>query len=84
MTVPSGPIVIADGSVSEPFRTWGNALERRVDRLTPIVGSGSPEGVVDAPQHSEYINSSGTAGNIKWIKLQSDIGGDPKKGWVQL
>jgi hypothetical protein len=78
--LPETPIVLADFTVTEPFRTWANKVSRNI----PYTGVGSPEGVVVAPQYSEYINTTGSAGAIKWIKMQPDIGGDRSQGWVLL
>lgn len=50
----------------------------------PIIGSGSPEGVVEARQFSLYIDKDGTAGNIEYRKMKTDIAGDTKKGWVKV
>ena len=47
-----------------------------------IVGTGSPEGVIDAPQTANYMDDAGTAGNIKYIKRDADIAGDSTKGWI--
>lgn len=50
----------------------------------PIVGSGSPEGVVEALQYSLYIDRDGTAGNIEWRKMSAAVGGDSRRGWVRV
>ena len=50
----------------------------------PIIGSGSPEGVVEARQYSLYIDRDGTAGHIEYRKMQTNIAGDTTKGWVQV
>lgn len=48
-----------------------------------IIGTGSPEGVVEAEQGVEYMDAAGTAGNIKYIKRDADDGaGDKSKGWI--
>lgn len=78
MNVPETPIVHANGTVTDPFRTWGN----RVGRSIPIVGSGSPEGVVEAPQFTLYIRSDGTTGSLIYVKKLTDISGDRSQGWV--
>lgn len=47
-----------------------------------IIGTGSPEGVYEARQGREYMDQTGSTGNIKWIKRLSDIGGNKALGWV--
>ena len=74
----SNPIVFEDGSMQVPFRDQMTKLN---DNL-PLVGAGSPEGVVNAPQYSLYIDSAGTTGALQYRKMQTDIGGDTKQGWI--
>jgi len=48
-----------------------------------IIGTGSPEGVITAPQGASYMNDAGTAGNLMWRKRDNDDGlGDASKGWI--
>lgn len=72
------PITQSNGTMSEPFRAWTQAITR----LDLIVGTGSPEGVIEAPITTLYMNDAGTAGSILYIKKLSDIAGDPKDGWI--
>lgn len=74
------PIVNADGTMTDTFR--GFLL--KVDRYLPILGSGSPEGVVDAPLHSVYVDVTSTSAPIDYRKMQADIGGDTKQGWEAI
>lgn len=55
-----------------------------VNRLFEIRGSGSPEGVIAAPQYSRYLDIDGTAGNLEYRKMLPDIGGDKSQGWVAV
>ena len=73
----NNPITQND-KMTEQFRAW-TVL---VTQYLPIIGTGSPEGVVDARQYSLYLDSTGAAGAIEYRKMQTDIGGDTKKGWV--
>ena len=67
-----------DGTMEQSFRSWtGN-----VTRLALIIGTGSPEGVVPALQGSQYMDDAGTAGAIKYIKRDDNIGGDTSQGWI--
>jgi len=74
----SNPIVEQNGTMSQQFRTW--TLDASLS--IPIVGTGSPEGVVSARQYSLYIDSSGAAGSIEYRKMLPDIGGDVTQGWL--
>lgn len=49
-----------------------------------LIGTGSPDGVVEAQQGVEYMDENGLAGSVKWIKQQADIGGDKSLGWVAI
>lgn len=75
---PVRPVVDENGGMSQEFRVW----TQLITRLDLIVGTGSPEGVVSAEQGREYMDDSGVAGAIKYIKRDSDIGGDDKLGWI--
>jgi hypothetical protein len=66
--------------MEQSFRTWVNTITRE----SLIIGSGSPEGVIDAVQGREYMDSDGTTGAIKYIKRDADIAGDTKDGWVAI
>jgi len=74
------PIVQPDGTMAQPFRQFTQDASLSI----PIVGDGSPEGVVEARQYSLYINSTGTTGSIEYRKMQPEIGGDVTKGWVAV
>lgn len=77
--VPSQPIT-NDGMMLQSYMLWTQA----VTKLQPIVGTGSPEGVVTADQFSFYINSAGATGSILWCKMIPLIGSDRSKGWVLI
>ena len=76
------PIVEADGTMSPPMLHFMLLLQSLVN---PIFGAGSPEGVVEAPQFSPYIDTTaaaaGTSGSIRYIKGLDQIGGDKTLGW---
>lgn len=74
------PIVEPDGTMAQPFRQFTQDASLSI----PIVGSGSPEGLVEARQYSLYIDSTGTSGSIEYRKMQPDIGGDVTQGWVAV
>ena len=53
---------------STRFFEW----QRQVTGLQILTGSGSPEGVVEAPITTLYMNTAGTAGSILYIKRDAD------------
>jgi len=74
----SQPIVDDSGKMAQAFRTW--TLDASLS--IPIVGVGSPEGLVEARQFQLYLDSAGAAGLIEYRKMISEIGGDRKQGWI--
>lgn len=73
----SFPLVDDKGLATDIFRQW-------IITRDPLVGAGSPEGVVTAPQFRFYIDSSGSTGSLLYIKIQPDIAGDKSQGWVAV
>jgi len=74
----STPIVTEGGTMEREFLDW--TLE--VIKWVPLLGTGSPEAVVTAPQYSLYIDTNGVAGTIEYRKMLAEIGGDTSKGWL--
>ena len=72
------PIVNEDGAMSDVFRVWMLQVTRNV----PYVGTGSPEGVIEAPQYSLYIDEAIPTVPVQYRKMLPEIGGDRSKGWV--
>ena len=72
-------IIKENGLMEWAFRGWTEDVTRE---LQPIIGTGSPEGIVEAPQARRYMDDAGTAGAIYYIKRNADIGGDKKLGWI--
>ena len=57
---------------------------QEVYRSGLLIGTGSPEGVVEAAQGQEYMDEEGVAGAVKYIKQVNDIDGDRTSGWVAI
>jgi hypothetical protein len=74
----SNPIVEPNGTMSQAFRTWTISASLSI----PIVGTGSPEGVLEARQYQLYLDSTGGASAIQYRKMLSDIAGDRTQGWI--
>ena len=73
------PVVESDGSLTVQSRTHFRALTTQA----LIIGTGSPEGSVEAEQGASYMDDAGTAGAIKYIKRDNDDGaGDKSIGWI--
>lgn len=78
-------------NVANPFVLENRTLDREalewvldVTKWIPILGEGSPEGVVEAPQYSLYIDTTGSTGSIEYRKMSAEIGGDRSQGWVAV
>ena len=73
------PIVESDGSLTLQSRTFF----RTITDEALIIGTGSPEGVVEAPKGAQYMDDAGTASNLMYRKRDTDDGaGDRTKGWI--
>lgn len=71
------PFVRSDGTLEDHARVDINDLLSWI----PIIGSGSPEGVVEAQQHRFYIDADGAPGAKLYTKTEPYIGTDRKQGW---
>ncbi len=76
----SKPIVGQNGTMEPQMREQ----MLRLGNWLPLIGTGSPEGVVTAPQYSAYINAAGASGSILYLKMQPSIAGDKSQGWVAV
>lgn len=74
----SQPIVGANGTMERQFQEW----QTLVTNILPYSGTGSPEGVISAPEDSSYYDKSGVAGSVHYIKTKDNIAGDKSRGWV--
>ncbi len=72
------PIIEDDGSQSIQMRVWTQTITNQA----LIIGTGSPESVVEATQGASYLNDAGVSGTILYIKRDNDIGGDTSQGWI--
>ena len=72
------PYVFENGRLTE------RALQQNIllVELDVLAGTGSPEGNVIAKQKRLYMDLNGSAGNILYIKRNTDIGGDRSQGWI--
>jgi hypothetical protein len=73
-------IVNDDGRMTDVFQRWVNDVTNN----DLLVGTGSPEGVIEATVGREYLDDTGLAGAVKFIKQLPDIGGDRTMGWVAV
>lgn len=74
------PIVDAQASPTQEMRSWAQL----VTELMPIVGSGSPEGVILGKQGVSFIDEDASSGSVLYKKQKTDIAGDRSKGWVLI
>lgn len=75
---PAFPIVTEERTMTSTFKNF--VLE--VHKQSLQIGTGSPEGVLEAAKGSEYMDDDGVTGSIKYIKKLEAIAGDRKKGWI--
>jgi len=74
----TNPIVTEQGKMTQTMRSF----TQLVALSGIIVGTGSPETVVEALQTQLYMDDIGTTGAILYIKRDADIGGDRTQGWI--
>lgn len=72
------PIVYENGTMQEPFRQFLVKL----GEASAIVGTGSPEGVLDAPQYTLYIDEAVPLVPVSYRKMLPSVAGDTKQGWA--
>jgi hypothetical protein len=80
----SRPITIQDSTMQEVFREWSRQITDEVNGRSLIFGTGSPEGVIEASKGREYMDNTGTASAIKYIKKVNDVAGDKSQGWILI
>ena len=81
ISIPSAnrPFVDDKGILTSQSR----AFLREVFIQALIIDSGSPEGVIEAEIGSSYMDKTGVAGSILYIKRDADDGaGDKSIGWI--
>lgn len=72
------PIIEEDGSQSTQMRGWTQTITNQA----LIIGTGSPEAVVEATQGAAYMDDAGTTGAILYIKKSNDVAADKSQGWI--
>lgn len=77
---PGSPITRESGLMSDRFRLWVQLINNQ----SLIIGTGSPETVVEAEQGAFYMDDTGTAGAILYVKRDADVSGDKTKGWISV
>ena len=75
-------IIDADGTLTIQSRSYFLALDDAINLSIVASGSGSPEGVLEALVTKQYMDTTGTASAITYIKRDADILGDKSKGWI--
>lgn len=72
------PIVDKSGVLTQEARQFFNTLSS----APVLIGSGSPEGVIEANQGALYVDIDATTGSILYVKKQGSISSDVSQGWV--
>lgn len=78
--VPPSPVnpISVKGIMSSAFRSWTQLVSGGIN----LIGTGSPEGIVDARLGQQYMDNTGATGSVLYIKRDEDVAGDTKKGWI--
>ena len=72
------PITEEDRTQSIQMRSWTQLITNQA----LIIGTGSPEGVIEAVQGSSYMDEGGALGNILYLKQKdADVSGDKSNEW---
>jgi len=74
-------IVDPDGTMAQQFRNW--TIKVSVGGLV-LDGTGSPEGLIQAPQYTLYLDITVPTAPVQYRKMLSNIGGDESMGWIAL
>lgn len=74
---PAIPLTDSSGMMDQEFR----AFTQKIALRALIIGSGAPNGVVEAGQGALYMDESAATGDIQYIKRLADVGGDKTQGW---
>ena len=74
------PIVDPDGTMSQVFRSWALLMSSQM----PIVNTATPEGVIEAPQYSLYIDEAVPLTPVQYRKMLPEVAGDRSKGWAAI
>lgn len=77
-TPQAGDKITEKGIPTNQFQALLQALELAVNLNTPIIGSGSPEGVVTAEPYQVYLDTAGGSGTIQYRKMS----GSGNTGWI--
>jgi hypothetical protein len=71
-------IVEENATMTQVFRTF----TQQVSQAVVIVGLDDPEGVLEAPQYSRYIDETDPLIPVQYLKMLPDIAGERTEGWV--
>jgi len=74
------PLLDKMGKMTQRVQDWTQS----VNRLAILENTGSPEGKIEARTTRQYMDQTGGAGAILYIKQKNDILGDRTKGWVAV
>lgn len=72
-------MALRDEVLAEVRNSPLSVLIRQLQRLVPVHGIGSPNGVVTGLVGALYVNDVGGAGNTLWVK---ESGVSTNTGWI--
>lgn len=76
------PVVEENSTQTQEMREWTQAMTNLINFQEIATGTGSPETVLSASVTKLYMDDTGSAGNILYIKKLADIAGDDTQGWI--
>lgn len=76
------PITELDGTLTLQSRSYFAALDDAINLRAIISGVGSPEGVIEALATKQYMDTTGIANTLLYIKRVNDVAGDKTLGWI--
>lgn len=75
-------IVTDNGRAEMVLQIFSQDVSDSISHLTPIIGSGNPEGIVKARAGKTFFDKDGPPGSRRYFKQEDSIGGDQSLGWV--
>lgn len=73
--------VDANGRPTQDLNLFTEACASLAEITLPAIGTGNPEGVLEAKQGKLYFDTAGSPGSRLYFKQVDDISGDKSLGW---
>lgn len=70
------------GRPTQEFNLFTEACSTVAEITVPAVGTGNPEGNLEARQGKMYFDTAGVPGSRLYFKQVDDVAGDKSLGWA--